>query len=71
MGKDEARFTIGEVARASGLTRKALMVLEEDGAIVPERGANGYRLYSERQLRQAWIAKRLRAAGYRPPKCVA
>jgi len=39
------------------------MVLEEEGAIVPERGANGYRLYSERQLRQAWIAQRLKAAG--------
>ena len=38
---------IGEVARVSGVSRRALRYYEEQGLLTPSRDANGYRDFAE------------------------
>jgi DNA-binding transcriptional MerR regulator len=55
---------IGEVAAASGMTRKALRFYEEQGLLPPaERAANGYRQYGEDALGRLDFIIRCRTAG--------
>ncbi len=57
--------TIGEFARASGLTPKALRLYDEMGLLTPIEvdAASGYRRYAEHQLGRARLVARLRLAG--------
>ncbi|NUW45864.1 MerR family transcriptional regulator [Nonomuraea rhodomycinica] len=41
---------IGELARASGVTVRALRYYEQQGLLQPERAANGYRQYDGRAV---------------------
>ncbi|GAA2307925.1 MerR family transcriptional regulator [Nonomuraea roseoviolacea subsp. roseoviolacea] len=41
---------IGELARASGVTVRALRYYEQQGLLLPERAANGYRHYDRRAV---------------------
>lgn len=58
-------ITIGEFARASGLTTKALRLYDEMGLLEPIEvdDATGYRRYSEQQLDRARLVARLRLIG--------
>ena len=58
-------LTIGEFARASGLTAKALRLYDELELLTPAEvdPSNGYRFYVEEQLEQARLVARLRSAG--------
>jgi DNA-binding transcriptional MerR regulator len=56
-------FTIGEISARSGLTARALRILESRGILVPLRAPNGYRRYSPEQLRHAEAIRAMRAAG--------
>ena len=57
--------TIGDFARASGLTPKALRLYDEMGLLAPAEvdATNGYRRYAEEQLGRARLVARLRLAG--------
>lgn len=55
-------YTIGEIAARSGLTARALRLLEDMGVLVPGRAPNGYRIYSERQVKLASAVRDMRAA---------
>jgi DNA-binding transcriptional MerR regulator len=55
-------FTVGQLAERTGLTRRALRLYEENGLLIPERRANGYRVYTERHLQEAQVIKELRAS---------
>lgn len=59
------RMSIGEFARASGLTPKALRLYDETGLLPPAEvdGSSGYRYYTGAQLDRARLVARLRLVG--------
>jgi PPM family protein phosphatase len=60
-----ARMSIGDFARASGLTPKALRLYDDLGLLRPAAvdGRNGYRYYDRDQLDRACLVSRLRLIG--------
>ncbi|MFI2380041.1 MerR family transcriptional regulator [Streptomyces sp. NPDC018964] len=54
---------IGELAKATGATARALRHYEQAGLISSERAANGYRLYEERAVVRVHNIRYLLAAG--------
>lgn len=58
-------MTIGEFARATGLTAKALRLYDELGLLLPAEvdDGNGYRYYGPQQVDAAKLVARLRSAG--------
>ena len=54
---------IGELARATGTTTRALRHYEQAGLISCERASNGYRVYDERALVRVRNIRYLLAAG--------
>jgi len=65
--------SIGETARASGLSVSALRFYDRAGVIVPAvvDPGNGYRWYDESQVRQARVVAGLRRVGLPLPEIVA
>lgn len=60
----DQRLTIGELARASGVTVKTIRHYEKIGLLLPaERGANGYRYYDESQAYQLRFIRRTQRLG--------
>jgi len=53
-------MTIAKVAELLGLTKKAIRYYEEEGLIEPKISGNGYRDYSEEEIRKLVIIKTLR-----------
>lgn len=45
-------MTIGETSRRSGWSPRMLRYLEQEGLVVPQRSAAGYRCYGIRELNQ-------------------
>lgn len=65
-GKDDAgrRWSIGELARATGTTVRALYHYDEIGLLVAsERTPSGHRRYTERDLRRLYRVRALRGLG--------
>ena len=60
-----ALLTIGDFARASGLTPKALRLYDESGLLAPAAvdSESGYRLYDQSQLVRARLIAQLRGVG--------
>ncbi|MDX3526308.1 heavy metal-responsive transcriptional regulator [Streptomyces sp. ID05-39B] len=59
-------MTIGQAAKAAGLTRKAVRVYEAKGLLPEaERSQAGYRLYSEDDVELLTFIRRARALGLR------
>ena len=57
-------LTIGQAARAAGLTRKAVRVYEAKGLLpAAERTTAGYRLYGERDVELLTFIRRARTLG--------
>ncbi|WP_166024614.1 MULTISPECIES: MerR family transcriptional regulator [Streptomyces] len=54
---------IGELARATGATARALRHYEQAGLISSERAPNGYRVYGERAVVRVRNIRHLLAAG--------
>lgn len=66
IGKDDAgrRWSIGEMARASGMTVRALRHYDEIGLLsADERTASGHRRYTEHDVRRLYRVRALRALG--------
>lgn len=66
IGNDDTgrRWTIGELARASGMTVRALRHYDEIGVVrASERTAAGHRRYIERDLRRLYRVRALRSLG--------
>lgn len=74
---DDERMTcvlsIGEFARASGLSARALRLYDELDLLAPAEvdPRNGYRFYAEEQVSQARLVARLRTAGVPLPRIAA
>ncbi len=66
-------LSIGEFARASGLTAKALRLYDELDLLRPAAvdASNGYRYYDPEQVGQARLVARLRSAGMPLPRIAA
>jgi DNA-binding transcriptional MerR regulator len=66
-------LSIGEFARASGLTAKALRLYDELELLTPAEvdRSNGYRYYAPEQIEQARLVARLRSAGVPLPRIAA
>ncbi|GIE74679.1 MerR family transcriptional regulator [Actinoplanes philippinensis] len=54
---------IGELARAAGVSTRALRYYEEQGLLVSQRRGNGYREYGEHAVRQVAFIQDLYSAG--------
>lgn len=61
-------MNIGEVARRSGASVKAVRYYEQLGLLTPARGTNGYREYDETQLRVLQEIRELAACGIAPSR---
>jgi DNA-binding transcriptional MerR regulator len=60
----DQRWSVGELARASGLTVRALHHYDEIGLLCPsERTASGHRRYTEADLRRLYRVRALRQLG--------
>ncbi|MDO4290526.1 MAG: MerR family transcriptional regulator [Eggerthellaceae bacterium] len=56
-------YTIGELARLAGVSTRTLRHYEALGLLAPERAANGYRVFSERDARRLAHVLSMRACG--------
>lgn len=67
MSDPQARLTIGEFARATGISASALRFYHDCGVVVPGEvdQVTGYRYYHRRQVAQALVLRHLRGAGLR------
>jgi DNA-binding transcriptional MerR regulator len=63
----QGRLTIGEFARATGISASALRFYHDCGLVVPGEidPVTGYRYYHRRQVPQALVLRHLRGAGLR------
>src|ERR687895_1575074 len=65
MHMSERQMRIGEVARATGLTVRALHHYDEIGLLVPsERSGSGYRLYSDADVARLYRIRALSGMGF-------
>lgn len=60
---DDYIYTIGDIARMYDIGRDSLRYYEEHGIISPKRGANGYRLYSRKDIWRINVIVNLRSLG--------
>jgi MerR family transcriptional regulator, thiopeptide resistance regulator len=61
---DEARLTVGELARRTGLTVRTLHHWDELGLLTPaERSGAGYRLYGQTEVERVYRISALRSLG--------
>jgi bifunctional DNase/RNase/DNA-binding transcriptional MerR regulator len=64
--RDERRWKVGELARATGLTVRALHHYDEVGLLIPSgRTSAGHRLYAEQDLERLYRILALRRLGMR------
>ena len=62
-------MNIGAAAMASGLPAKTIRYYEDIGLFNPQRGANGYRTFQERDLHKLAFLGRTRALGFTIEDC--
>jgi len=59
-----ACFSVSDVVKLLGVTRKALRVWEDHGLVHPGRNASGYRVYTEDDLLRAFETWHLQSIGF-------
>ena len=62
-------MNIGDVAERSGLPAKTIRYYEDIGLVRPNRSANGYRCFEERDLHKLAFLGRARALGFSSEDC--
>lgn len=63
VAREVERVRIGELAKATGTTARALRHYEEAGLIASERATNGYRVFDDRTVVRVRNIRHLLAAG--------
>jgi len=64
-----ARASIGEAASQTGLPAKTIRYYEEIGLVLPQRTANGYRVFGPTELHELTFVARARALGFSIEEC--
>ncbi|WP_417720551.1 Cu(I)-responsive transcriptional regulator [Salipiger sp.] len=62
-------MNIGDVADRAGLPAKTIRYYEDIGLVTPDRGANGYRAFSEGDLHKLTFLARARTLGFSIEEC--
>lgn len=62
-------MNISQMAAKTGLPPKTIRYYEEIGLITPDRGANGYRVFSDQHLHKLAFLGRARALGFSIEDC--
>lgn len=63
-------MNISDVAKKTGLTRKAIRFYEEKGVVTPPvRSANGYRSYAQHHLDELNLLRQSRQVGFTLEEC--
>lgn len=62
-------MNISEVGKRAGLPPKTIRFYEDIGLIAPRREANGYRVFSEKDLHRLAFLRRARALGFTVQEC--
>lgn len=62
-------MNIGDIAKAAQLPAKTIRYYEDIGLITPDRGANGYRDFSQTDLNRLQFLARARALGFSIEEC--
>lgn len=62
-------MNISATAELTGLPAKTIRYYEEIDLVVPERSANGYRNYDERQVHRLAFLQRARSLGFSIEEC--
>jgi len=62
-------MNVGKVARHAGLPAKTIRYYDEIGLVSPHRAENGYRIYSEDDIRRLSFLKRARNLGFSLSEC--
>ncbi|SHG59859.1 Cu(I)-responsive transcriptional regulator [Cognatishimia maritima] len=62
-------MNIGDISKASGLPTKTIRYYEDIALVTPKRGDNGYRSFSETDLRRLQFLARARALGFSIDEC--
>jgi DNA-binding transcriptional MerR regulator len=64
MAVAETKWKRGELAEACGVNSETLRFYEKSGLLNPERGPNGYRLYSVADAKRIRLAQRAVGVGF-------
>ena len=58
-------YSVGELAKISGISVKTLRFYDQEGILTPElrNAENGYRYYSDKQMMQVQIIKEMKPFG--------
>ncbi len=65
MQSQQSVFYIGDAAKITGVQVETIRFYEREGVLPPpERGRNGYRLYSRAHIERLMFVKRCRALGF-------
>ena len=62
-------MNISQIAEETGLPPKTIRYYEEIGLITPDRGANGYRIFTDSHLHKLAFLGRARALGFTIEDC--
>jgi MerR family copper efflux transcriptional regulator len=63
-------MNISDVAKRTGLTRKAIRFYEEKGLVTPPlRAENGYRSYGQKHLEELTLLRQARQVGFTLEEC--
>ncbi len=62
-------MNIGEAAERTNLPAKTIRYYEEIELVTPERGANGYRRYSDKDVHRLRFLQRARSLGFSIDEC--
>ena len=63
-------MNISDVAKKTGLTRKAIRFYEQKGLVTPPlRGENGYRSYGQQHLNELTLLRQARQVGFNLEEC--
>ncbi|MFM2608696.1 Cu(I)-responsive transcriptional regulator [Vibrio chagasii] len=63
-------MNISEAAKITNLSAKSIRLYEDKGVISsPNRSENGYRTYSDKQIKQLGIVAKARSAGFSLDEC--
>lgn len=63
MGRSDASYTVGQLAKLAGVSARTLRYYEEEGLLRPSRAESGYRVYAANDAKRLAYILSMRACG--------